>query len=97
MELIRYYVGAPIFVTSGLRPGKYNEYIGGAKRSQHTMGKACDFWVVGYEGKDGSDAVRELLKPKLEDFGIRMENLPGATWVHIDLRKPGKSGRYFKP
>lgn len=40
--------------------------------------------------------VKDILEPKLEALGIRLER--GTTnWVHVDLRPPGPSGRYFTP
>jgi Peptidase M15 len=38
--------------------------------------------------------VQAKLEPLLEDLGIRMERNT-ETWIHIDLRAPGPSGRYF--
>jgi hypothetical protein len=61
--------------------------------SAHTLGMAVDFSVATLK----ADEVRELLKPELERLKIRMEDLPGSTWVHIDTREPGGSGRFFKP
>jgi len=82
-------------VTSGWRPEGYNKLIGGALNSAHIEGKACDFVVTGID----CDDVREQLEPKLTELGIRMEDLPGANWVHIDIRKPlnEDSNRFFKP
>lgn len=93
MERIRSIVGGPLIVTSGWRPEKYNELIGGASRSAHKDGLACDF----QHPSISADELREKLFPYLEKLKIRMENLPGSSWVHIDLKKPGRSGRYFKP
>lgn len=93
LEKIRKAVGIrPIEITSCYRPPLYNKHIGGVKRSQHLLGKAADFKVKGMN----ADKVRLLLEPHLEDFGIRMENYPGSSWIHID-RKEVKKNRYFKP
>ena len=95
MELIRTYCGnRRIIVRSWFRPPRYNFYIGGATKSMHLTALACDFVVDGLKAYE----VRELLKPKLEEFKIRMEQLEDLDpWVHIDLKEPGHSGRYFKP
>lgn len=94
MERVRAYLDhEPIRVTSGYRPPRYNEIIGGAKYSQHRLGNACDF----IHNKLSAERVRELLLPVLDDFNIRMEDLSGASWVHIDLRDPGRGGRFFRP
>lgn len=106
LEKIRTIVGKPLKVHVWIRPNKvncptstfngedYNAKIGGAKKSAHITGEAVDWGVMG----TSCDAVRTILISKLQDLGARMEDLPGSTWVHIDIRKPGPSGhRFFVP
>lgn len=92
LEDIRAFLGVPLTPSSGIRPRIYNRFIGGAKRSMHIFLLACDFHALGFTGNQ----VRGLLVPKLKQFGIRMEDLPGSKWVHIDLGKP-RPNRFFKP
>lgn len=91
MEAIRSILGKKIIVTSWYRPSEYNKAIGGAKLSAHQEGLACDFYVKGIT----SDAVREILLDFLSRLDIRMEDLEGANWVHIDLKSPSKNGKRF--
>lgn len=92
LMLVRQYFNSDIEITSWLRPNKYNELIGGAKTSAHTEGKAVDFKITGVS----SDAVRSRLKTELDLLQIRVQNhKPGTSWVHLDLRDPGTSGRFF--
>lgn len=105
MELIREYIDKPIFINCWIRPEyvncpgstyhgrSYNAFIGGAPKSAHRFGLAVDFHVAALTASD----ARSLLMPKLEEFGIRMENLDRASWVHIDLNPPVNKNRYFKP
>jgi len=94
LERIRALMGRPIHITSGWRPGPYNRKIGGAKYSAHVDGLAADFQCGGIT----SDVIRKMLRPKLEMLNIRMEDLPGSSWVHIDLREPSElGGRFFRP
>jgi len=94
LEEIRKILGnLPMKITSGLRPEIYNEYISGSMYSQHRYGSAADFQHASYS----PNKVRGLLEPHLNDLGIRMENLPGSSWVHIDHREPGRGGRFFLP
>jgi len=93
MELIRAHFKAQIFITSWYRPHPYNKLIGGAIESAHLLANAVDFFVKGYN----CDVVRNKLRYKLEELSIRMENLPGADWIHIDRKEPGITGRYFIP
>lgn len=97
LDKVREFFNAPITVTSGLRVSSYNKEIGGATQSMHMMGGAADIIVKGYDGGKGCDKARLELTPFLESFDLRMEDLPGANWIHLDTRKPGHSGRYFKP
>jgi hypothetical protein len=81
-----------MLVTSWWRPPKYNKLIGGADESWHMTGGGCDFRCPGIT----SDEIRHQLQPKLEELELRMEDLPGASWVHIDDKEPGNK-RFFKP
>lgn len=93
LEKIRTLLGnKPIRITCGYRPLKYNEFIDGAIESAHIVGQAIDW----QHSEKSADECRDLLKPHLESLGIRMENHKG-NWVHIDIRKPGPGGRYFRP
>jgi hypothetical protein len=71
----------------------YNLFVGStAKASMHISGSAVDFVVPGMS----SDQVREILVPHLKELNIRLENLPGSSWVHADLKKVSDERfRYF--
>lgn len=73
----------------------YNAFIGStAKRSPHISGKAVD-WDCG----ESCDETRKKLMPKLEEFNMCMEDVPGGPWVHLDIYEPAIHGgkRFFKP
>lgn len=63
--------------------------------SPHKDGEAVDWVLVGKEGVDGCNEVRQLLLPKLEEWQLRMEDIQG-NWVHLDIRAVINS-RFFKP
>ncbi len=108
MEKIRSLLGhRPINVHCMIRPtsvncpdspfhGKnYNVAVGStAKHSPHVYGMACDFDAQGLD----CDDARFILEPSLDELGIRMEDRPGAAWIHIDSYTPSVSGgrRFFK-
>lgn len=96
MDLVRAFLNSPITVTICYRPKEYNKLIGGATSSAHMclnkMEAAVDFVVKGMTAQQ----VRDKLKPKLEEFELRMEDIQG-NWIHVDTREPGPSGRFFKP
>lgn len=93
MDIVRDFVNAPIVVHVSFRPTAYNALVKGAKNSAHLYGMAVDFHVKGMD----CDTVRKLIVPKLAEWGLRCEDLPGSTWVHLDRRPPGAAGRFFKP
>ena len=97
LELVRALFKSPIHITSGLRPGLYNAECGGSKGSYHKIGSAIDFIVGGFDTFGGCNHARAIIKPHLEEWDIRMEDLSVANWIHIDLGKPGPSGRFFIP
>lgn len=84
--------GHPMQITSGYRPEIYNAHIGGAKESAHMDGMALDF----VHSKFNADDCRIKLFNHLEPLKIRMENKPGSSWVHIDIKQKGKQ-RFFRP
>jgi uncharacterized protein YcbK (DUF882 family) len=92
LQKIRDMFGKSIKITSGYRPALYNKHINGAAKSQHVLGKAIDFKVKGVS----ADRVRKKILPELEKLGLRMEDLPKSTWVHIDTKKVGRK-RFFQP
>ena len=92
VQAVRDFLAVPMLVTSWWRPPKYNRLIGGAEFSEHMEGGALDFRCPGLSG----DELRHKLQPELERLGLRMEDLPGASWVHIDDKEPGNK-RFFRP
>lgn len=71
-------------LTSGYRPGKYNEAAGGSPRSAHLTCEACDL------GDPTGKVAAFLLanQTKLQVAGLYMEH-PSRTkgWVHLQTRK----------
>lgn len=51
MDVIRAYVGVPVYITSGYRCKRLNELVGGVAASQHTKGEACDFTVPSFSAQ----------------------------------------------
>jgi len=106
MDKIREFVGVPLRVHCWIRPGAlnnpksdkngqdYNAFVKGAKNSSHKTGLATDYDAVGLN----CDDVRAKLEPKLEEFNMRQERMPGGNWVHNDSAELTTGGhRYFVP
>ena len=103
MDLIRDFLGVPINIHCWIRPilnnpasehngQDYNALVKGAKNSAHKIGLATDYDASGLN----CDDVRARLVPKLEEWEIRMERMPGGNWVHNDCASL-VAYRYFNP
>lgn len=105
MDRVRDFIGSPIRVHVWIRPSSlnspghpmhgqnYNAFVKGAPGSAHRYGKGIDWSSPGVS----CDDLRAKLLPKLEEFKLCMEDLPGSSWVHNDIFLPRKTGRFFKP
>lgn len=83
LQILRDQLGEPIFINSGYRTPDYNKRIGGAKFSQHTVGKACDITVKSKTPKQVKTIIERLIKAGLmKNGGIGL--YPG--FVHYDVR-----------
>ncbi len=92
MEEVRKVLGCPVNVHCCFRSQAYNEDQGIHPIADvHSMSLACDFDVNAHMG---IETAKMKLEPLLESLGIRMERHT-ASWIHMDLRAPGPSGRYF--
>lgn len=90
LQAIREHFGKPITITSGYRTAAHNAAVGGAKSSQHLLGRAADIQVQGVSVEDVA-AYAESLMPALGGVGrypVKAGRAKG--WVHVDTR-PNKS------
>lgn len=102
LDLVHEFIGLPMIVHSWYRPFDLNKLVGGSKGSKHMcLGdySAIDFHchVQGTKSnEEACDILRASLEPKLEEWGLRMEKLPGADWIHLDSAEVVFL-RYFRP
>lgn len=82
LQKIRDYFGTEVEITSGYRCTSYNKRIGGATRSYHSRGMACDIVVRGVAPRRVA-AYAEYIGVK----GIGLyETAKDGYFVHIDTR-----------
>ena len=88
MQKIRDILGKTITVNSGYRSPNYNKSIGGASRSQHILGKACDFTVKGLTPYQVADRLEDLMQGgSIINGGLGEYD----TFTHYDIRnKPSR-------
>ena len=90
LQKIRDHFGRPVVITSGYRTAAHNKSVGGAKSSQHLLGRAADIQVAGVSVEDVA-AYAESLLPAWGGVGrypVKAGRAKG--WVHVDTR-PNKS------
>lgn len=89
--------GKAMYVTSGFRPAAINKSIGGAKKSAHQIGLACDF--RDHDGDLARFALEMDKAGKLKEWGLWLEN-PAKTvgWIHLDIKDRGdRKSNIFNP
>lgn len=83
LEVLRAHFNAPVTVNSAYRTPEYNASIGGAKNSQHILGKAADVVIKGVSPDEVADAIEFLI-----EVGLMKEGGVGRydTFTHYDIR-----------
>ena len=81
-------------LTCAYRNAEHNAKVGGAKRSMHLTGNACD--IADSDGK-----LKSWLRAhpeELEKAGLCAEDYASTpTWVHLQRVPPRSGVRVFKP
>ena len=89
LQCIREHFGKPVHITSGYRTAEHNAAVGGAKSSQHLLGRAADFYVEGVPVATVADYAETLL-PGRGGIGRYPKDAAHPSrktgWVHIDTR-----------
>ena len=86
LQAIREHFGKAVVITSGYRTATHNASVGGAKSSQHLLGRAADIQVAGVSVEDVA-AYAESLMPDWGGVGrYPVKSGRAKGWVHVDTR-----------
>ena len=86
LQCIREHFGKAVTITSGYRTAAHNAAVGGAKSSQHLLGRAADIRVQGVSVEDVA-AYADSLMPDWGGVGRYPVKAGRANgWVHVDTR-----------
>jgi len=83
LEIMRSFCDLPIIISSGYRSIEQNKLVGGATKSQHLIGKAADFHIVGVH----PNHIYLAFKFAIDNGVITPGGLKAYdTFVHYDTR-----------
>ena len=86
LQCIREHFGKAVTITSGYRTAEHNAKVGGAKSSQHLLGRAADIQVADTSVEDVA-AYAESLMPAWGGVGrYPVKTGRAKGWVHVDTR-----------
>ena len=85
LEKLRAYGGFTIHINSGYRTPAYNKKIGGASKSQHTLGTAADIVVK----KNRNTVSAKKICCLCQDLGFKGIAYISESAVHVDMRSSG--------
>ncbi|WP_236235571.1 D-Ala-D-Ala carboxypeptidase family metallohydrolase [Pseudomonas faucium] len=79
LEQVRALFGVPIVVSSGYRSAAVNRRVGGSATSQHLLGLAADFTVLGMPPREVVRGISE------SDLAFDQLILEFDRWVHLSV------------
>lgn len=83
LQVLRDALRKPVVILSGCRCERHNERVGGAKFSQHLIGRAADIRVEGMSARELYAKAKDI--PMLRGFGVDDER----GFLHVDSRDVG--------
>lgn len=93
LEIVRArFGGKPIRINSGFRSDEVNRRIGGAKYSEHRMGCAVDFEIMGVDNREvwewlQTQQIFTMSQCFLEYYDDEAGD-PNSGWIHMAIPNP---------
>lgn len=86
LQKLRDKVKMPIYILSGYRTVEYNKKIGGAKYSQHVLGKAADIYLKDYDCISLDRLGKLAEEVGFNGIGYYPETSTHPPFLHVDVR-----------
>lgn len=83
LEPVRAHFGKPIIIRSGYRGPRLNRAIGGSKTSQHMIGEASDFEIIGVSNVEVCRWMEANLNYDQLILEFYKPGDPNSGWVHV--------------
>jgi len=77
--------GATLTITSAYRSPSYNAQVGGAKKSKHQEGLACDVLMNNTTKAQRLDFIQKASEAGIQGIGTYFPSTSGANFVHLDI------------
>ncbi|KJU86109.1 peptidase M15A [Candidatus Magnetobacterium bavaricum] len=79
--------GDLVVVTSGYRSPELNKKVGGSARSQHMLGEAIDFEIIGVSNYDFAEWIKSNLTFDQLILEKHITVDPNSGWVHCSYTR----------
>lgn len=79
LESVASTLGVTLDITSAYRSPAYNASVGGAKKSQHTLGNACDIVQTGWSDSQRANFITTCYNAGIRGFGVY------NSFTHVDI------------
>lgn len=88
LQPFRDFIGLPIIINSVYRSELVNKAVGGQINSQHKIGEAADWYVLGMSLKN---AFQKFIDSGVPYDQLIFEDRNGSTWIHSSLKLNGRN------
>lgn len=91
LQPVREHFNKPVVVNSGYRCPSLNKAVGGASTSQHKLGEAADFEIIGLSNYDLALWIKDNLDfdQLILEYCDNLKNDINAGWVHCSYKAIG--------
>ena len=95
LEPLRAHLDAPITINSGYRSREYNDLVGGAQNSRHTLGAACD---IHCRSAALATKMAAFFMARWAQQGVPFDELiiskRKSVWLHLSFNPSGQNRLY---